>query len=106
MTEYIVVLSTVSDESKAYEIARALVEARLAACVTVSPPCRSFYWWAEKIADEKECVLMIKTTAALYEDLERKLKEIHPYQVPEVIALPILRGSENYLEWLKTETRR
>jgi len=106
MTEYIVVLSTVSDESKAHEIARALVEARLAACVTVSPPCRSLYWWEEKIADEKECVLVIKTRAALYEDLEKKLKEIHPYQVPEVIALPILRGSEKYLEWLKTETRR
>ena len=104
MAEFIIVLSTAPDEGKAHEIGRALVEARLAACVTVSPPCRSFYWWENKIADEKECVLIIKTKAALYEALEKKLKEIHPYQVPEVIALPILKGSKKYLDWLNAET--
>ena len=103
MVEYIIVLSTVPDESRGHEIARALVEARLAACVTVSPPSRSTYRWEQKIVEEREHVLLIKTKAALYEDLEIKLKELHPYRVPEIIALPVSRGSEKYLEWLDAE---
>ena len=105
MTDYIVVLSTVPDEAKGYEIARKLVEARLAACVTVSAACRSFYWWEGKLTEDGEFLLIVKTKAVLYEKLEARLKELHPYSVPEIIALPVVKGSANYLAWLDAETK-
>ena len=104
MSEHIIVFSTVPDEAKGREIARTLVEERLAACVTISAACRSFYWWEGKIADEGEFMLVIKTKAPLYPKLEEKLKGIHPYTVPEIIALPIVKGSKKYLDWLDAET--
>ena len=105
MHNHVIVFSTVPDEARGREIGRALVEERLAACVTVSAACRSLYWWEGKIADESEYMLVIKTKASLYEKLEAKLKEIHPYTVPEIIALPIVAGSKKYLDWLAAETR-
>jgi periplasmic divalent cation tolerance protein len=104
MSDHIVVLSTVPNEAKGREIARKLVETRLAACVTVSSACRSFYWWEGKITEDGEFMLVIKTKAALYDKLEAALKEIHPYSVPEIIALPIVKGSKKYLDWLDAET--
>jgi periplasmic divalent cation tolerance protein len=100
----ILVLSTVPDEAKGREIARALVEERLAACATVSAACRSVYRWQGTIADETEFMLFIKTEGALYEKLEARLKELHPYTVPEIIALPITQGSAKYLAWIAEET--
>lgn len=105
MNKFVVVLSTVPDEAKGREIARALVEARLAACVTVSAASRSVYRWEGKTCDEKEHILVIKTTGRLFKKLEAKLKAIHPYKVPEIIALPIVSGSASYLAWLDAETR-
>ncbi len=104
MSDHIVVLSTVPYEQKGWEIGRTLVQERLAACVTVSAVCRSFYWWENSISDEKECLLFIKTKSALYPQLEVRLKQIHPYTVPEIIALPIVQGSESYLKWINKET--
>jgi periplasmic divalent cation tolerance protein len=104
MSSSIFVLSTVPDEKKGREIARVLVEARLAACVTVSADCQSYYWWEGKISEDKEYMLFIKTKEALYEKLEARLKELHPYTIPEIIALPIVKGSEKYLRWLEEET--
>jgi periplasmic divalent cation tolerance protein len=104
MSKHIIVLSTVSDENTGHKIARALVRARLAACATVSSACRSYYWWEGKISEEREYMLFIKTRAALFENLEAKLKKLHPYTVPEIIALPIVKGSEKYLAWLDKET--
>jgi periplasmic divalent cation tolerance protein len=105
MSDYILVLSTVPYEQKGWEIARTLVQERLAACVTVSATSRSFYWWEDSISEEKECVLFIKTKSALYSQLEARLKEIHPYTVPEIIAFPVVHGSESYLKWMSKETR-
>ncbi len=79
---------------------------RLAACVTVGRAARSFYWWEGKICGEKECILFIKTKTSQYRRLEKRIKEIHPYTVPEIIALPIEKGSPEYLGWLDRETRR
>jgi periplasmic divalent cation tolerance protein len=104
MSSYIFVLSTVPDKKKGREIARALVEARLAACVTVSADAQSYYWWEGKISEDRESMLFMKTKEALYEKLEARLKELHPYTVPEIIALPIVKGSEKYLRWLEEET--
>ena len=104
MSDFLLVLSAVPGEKKSREIARALVEARLAACVTVSAPCRSHYWWEGKIAEEREYILFIKTRTTLFKKLETQLKAIHPYTVPEIIAVPIVRGSRKYLSWLKAET--
>ncbi|MGB9004117.1 MAG: divalent-cation tolerance protein CutA [Candidatus Aminicenantales bacterium] len=105
MTEFILALTTVPDEAKGQEIARLLVEKRLAACVTVTPASRSFYWWQGKICEESEYVLLIKTRRGLFGKLEAALKAVHPYQVPELIALPVELGSQAYLDWLKSETK-
>ncbi len=104
MTEFILVLTTVPEEKSGQEIARRLVEERLAACVTISAAARSVYRWEGKICDETERVLFIKTKAGLYKKLEARIKKIHPYKVPEIIALSIEKGSADYLDWLGGET--
>lgn len=105
MRKFILVLTTVPDETKGLEMARRLVEERLAACVTVSAACQSLYWWEGKITQDSEYLLYIKTKASLYPRLERRIKELHPYRVPEIIALPIHRGSSDYLRWVEAETQ-
>ncbi len=105
MADFLLVLSTVPDEKRGAEIARSLVEERLAACVTVSGACLSAYWWKGTIAQEREFVLLIKTKASLFKELEARIKALHPYSVPEIVALPIGPGSEDYLNWLDGETK-
>lgn len=104
MDRFILVLTTVPEEKRAQEIAKALVGERLAACVTLSSACQSLYWWEDRIAEDREYILSIKTRASLYPRLEKKLEELHPYDVPEIVALPIQKGSKAYLDWLKKET--
>ena len=99
-TGFILVLTTVPDEKTGHMIGRALVEESLAACVTVSPAARSFYRWEGKLCAEEEHILFIKTQTSLFERLEARIKTLHPYQVPEIISLPIDRGSQAYLGWL------
>lgn len=105
MYKYILALITVPDERIGQKIAKQLVEERLSACVTISPASQSIYWWQGKISKEKEHLLFIKTKAALFPELEKKIQEIHPYEIPEIIALPILRGSTKYLNWVEKETK-
>ncbi|OGD17734.1 MAG: cation tolerance protein CutA [Candidatus Aminicenantes bacterium RBG_13_59_9] len=105
MTGFMLVLTTVPDERTGHELGRALVEERLAACVTVSPAARSFYRWEGKLCDEAEHVLFIKTRASLYDKLESRIKALHPYHVPEVIALAVEKGSRDYLDWMDEETK-
>lgn len=102
---FLLVLTAVPDIETGQAIALDLVSKRLAACVNVLPPGRSFYWWEGKVTEEHECLLVIKTRADLFDDLEQGLTALHPYSVPEVIALPIERGSAKYLDWLDKETR-
>lgn len=104
--EFVLVLTTVPDPEKGEEIAKKLVEERVAACVTVVPARASFYWWEGKIEKETECILFIKTKRNLYKELEKELLSIHPYSVPEIIALPITEGFGKYLNWLKEETKK
>ncbi len=94
------VLVTVGSETAARAMARTLVGEGLAACVNVLGPINSIYRWRGAVEDEKEYLLMIKTRAALYRRIERRVRELHSYDVPEVLALPIETGSAPYLEWL------
>ena len=104
MNGFILVLTTIPDRETGEKIAHTLVKKRLAACLTLSAPSQSFYWWKGEIAEDKEYVCFIKTKEELYEKLEKEIQEIHPYDVPEIIVLPILKGSADYLEWIDKET--
>ncbi|MEW6571160.1 MAG: divalent-cation tolerance protein CutA [Nitrospirota bacterium] len=100
----IVVFITASEENEAVKIAKALVESRLAGCVNIIRGIRSIYRWEGKIEDENEVLLVVKTRGDLFESLSKKVKEIHGYTVPEIIAIPIIKGSEDYLKWLEEVT--
>jgi periplasmic divalent cation tolerance protein len=104
MGESIVVLITCGSEEEAAKIANSLVEERLAACVNIISPVRSTYRWEGKIWDEREWMLIIKTQKRRFEELEKKVKSLHSYSVPEIIALPIVEGSASYLKWLEENT--
>ncbi len=103
--EALVVLVTAPSAEKAAELGRALVSERLAACANVLPGIRSIYWWEGKVQDEPEALIVLKTTRARFEALRDRVLALHPYQVPEVVALRIEAGSEKYLEWIAGETR-
>ncbi len=94
-------LSACADFGTAEQIATALVEEGLAACVTLLPGARSVYRWQGRLERAEECVLLIKARAADYPALERRLLELHPYTVPELLALPVLAGNPAYLAWLE-----
>lgn len=102
----IVVFITASKEEEAAAIARELVERKLAGCVNILPNIRSIYRWEGAIEDEGEVLMIIKTQRGLFEQLRTKVKEMHSYSVPEIIALPIVEGSPEYLAWLKEATAR
>ncbi|MDM9383128.1 divalent-cation tolerance protein CutA [Chlorogloeopsis sp. ULAP01] len=101
-TAYGVVLVTTASKEEAEVIASALVEARLAACVSLFP-IQSIYRWQQKIHNEQEWQLSIKTDLRLFPLLESKIRELHSYQAPEIIALPIVYGSELYCQWISEQ---
>jgi periplasmic divalent cation tolerance protein len=105
MSDPIVVLVTCGSEEESLKIANALVEDHLAACVNLVAPIRSIYRWEGKIWDEKEWLLIIKTQKHRFEELERKVKSLHSYSVPEIISLPITEGSLAYLNWIRENTQ-
>jgi len=105
MTQYLLIMTTVPDADIGQIIAEKIIEERLAACITLQAGSQSLYWWKGKITQEQEHTLLIKTTKEAYSKLEEKIKEIHPYKIPEIIALPILKGSEEYLGWIDRETQ-
>ena len=104
MSESIVVLVTCGSEEEALKNSNALVEERLAACVSIIPQIRSIYQWEGKIWDEKEWLLIIKTQKKRFEALEKKVKSLHSYSVPEIISLSIVEGSSSYLNWIRENT--
>jgi periplasmic divalent cation tolerance protein len=104
MTDKIVVLSTCASADEAARIARALVGQRLAACVNVVPGVHSVYRWKGEVEETTEWLLLIKSRRPLFERLAEELRQVHSYDVPEIVALPIVAGSESYLEWLGQET--
>jgi periplasmic divalent cation tolerance protein len=103
MTDKIVVFSTASSAEEAEKIARGLVNGRLAACVNVIPSVRSFYRWQGKIEDSAEFLLVIKSSRERFDALRTSLEKLHSYDVPEVIAMPVVDGAQNYLNWMDGE---
>jgi len=106
MTDYVQVVTTIDSREKAEQIARALVETRLAACVQLFGPIASTYRWQGKIETSQEWLCLIKSRADLYPQVEEALRAVHPYEVPEILAFPILAGSRSYLAWLDQQTAR
>ena len=100
MTDKVVVLVMGSDSEECRKIARALIEKKLAACVNVTNPVLSIYRWEGKIVDEQECMMIIKTSRCLFEELQSEICRLHSYTTPEIVCLPIVEGLANYLHWL------
>lgn len=98
--DYIVIYITTPSLEKGQEIADIIVKEKLAACVNVIPNISSTYFWQGNIEKDDESLLIIKTRKDKFENLEKRVKEVHPYSVPEIIALPIIAGSNDYLKWI------
>lgn len=105
MTELRVVYCTCPDAAAAETLARGLVEQRLAACVNILPEIRSIYRWQGDVQNDAECLMVIKTTQAAFHQLQVWLLDHHPYDEPEVIAVPVTDGSPAYLDWVAAETK-
>jgi periplasmic divalent cation tolerance protein len=104
VAKQIVVLITAGSVDEGLKIAHALVEERLAACVNVISPIESIYRWQGQVHEDREVLLIVKTTAEAFDQLTAKVKALHSYQVPEIIALPIVAGSQDYLSWIAAQT--
>ena len=104
MPDTLLVLTNLPDADSAKQVARQLVEQRLAACVNILAPCTSVYRWNAAIETAAEVPLLIKTTRARYAELEAALAEAHPYELPEIIAVPLEAGLPGYLAWVAAET--
>jgi periplasmic divalent cation tolerance protein len=102
---YLQVQTTTDSRAEAMELARAVVQARLAACAQVAGPVASTYWWEDEIERAEEWLLLMKLPAARYQELVSFLTERHSYDEPEIVATPIVAGSESYLSWIEDETR-
>ena len=98
--EVLLVLSTFPDVATARRIGRQLVEEKCAACANILPPVESIYWWEKKVETANETLVLFKTSAVRYAALENTLRQLHPYEVPEIIALPVERGLPDYLRWV------
>jgi periplasmic divalent cation tolerance protein len=101
----LLVLSNLPDRASADRVAQALVERRLAACVTILAPCRSVYRWQGAVESAEEHPLLIKTTADRYPAVEEAIRGLHPYELPEIVAVPLSAGLPGYLQWVADETR-
>ncbi|MFB4289207.1 divalent-cation tolerance protein CutA [Nonomuraea sp. ATR24] len=106
MKGYMQVLTTVPSADEGAALARSITSQRLAAGVQIIGPIRSLYWWRGSLRDEQEWQLVIKTTHALFAALENHIKANHSYVTPEIIAMEIAAGSDDYLDWIRTETQR
>lgn len=104
MDDVIIVLTHCADRAAALGLAHALVDRRLAACVNVLGECTSIYRWKGEIEKASEVPVWIKTRAARYAELEAAIRELHPYELPEIVAFPATRGLEDYLQWIADET--
>ncbi len=104
--KYILVLSNCPGSISAKKIARELVNDKLAACVNIIPGVKSFFSWVGKVDTANEHLLIIKTTLDLYDAVEKRIKKMHPYELPEIIAVPIHTGFAGYLDWISTNTKK
>ncbi|MDB9822943.1 divalent-cation tolerance protein CutA [Deltaproteobacteria bacterium] len=105
MTDYIQIFTTTDTKENAQLISRKVVEINLAACAQIIGPITSIFWWKNNINEEKEWLIIIKTRKDLYKELEQTIEKSHKYEVPEILAIPVVAGSKNYLDWLDSEIR-
>jgi len=101
----IVVFITIDTKEEAQRIAKVLLEQRKAACVNIIPGVSSLFWWEDKLDSAQESLLIVKTKASVLNEVIRLVKEIHSYDVPEIIAMPIVGGNQDYLEWIGKEVK-
>jgi len=101
----LLVLTNLPDRAAAERIADLLIEKKLAACVNILAPCRSVYRWKGAVQHDEEHPMLVKTTTERYAELERAIRSAHPYELPEIVAVPIERGLPEYLQWLSAETK-
>jgi periplasmic divalent cation tolerance protein len=101
----LLVLTNLPDRGAAERIAELLIEKKLAACVNILAPCRSVYRWKGAVQHDEEHPMLIKTTVERYPELERAIRGAHPYELPEIVAVPIERGLPDYLAWVSAETK-
>ena len=106
MHDVLLVLTNVPDHEAAREMARDLVERRVAACVNLLPGVSSIYQWQGKVEETAEVTMLIKTARDRYAELEAAIKEAHPYELPEIIAIPVVSGLPGYLSWVLSETKK
>jgi len=104
MDEVVVVLTNLPDRAAAVRLAQELVTRRLAACVNVLAECNSVYRWQGAVENAAEVPVLIKTRAGRYAEVEAAIRELHPYELPEIMAVPVLRGFDEYLQWVTDET--
>jgi len=106
MMEVIQVVTTMDKKQDAQKIAKSLIAKRLAACVQIVGPIISTYWWQDKIETAEEWMCIAKTEKRLYTELEKEIRENHPYDVPEILAMPVILGNQDYIKWLSTELKK
>jgi len=106
VTDKVVIMVTAASRRECRKIAKHLVEAKLAACVNITQPVESLYHWEGKIANDKELVLLIKSTRDLFPEIKAAISKIHSYHTPEIICLPIIDGSRNYLQWVGDSVKK
>jgi periplasmic divalent cation tolerance protein len=106
VTKFIQVSTTVNSKETASKIARKLIDERLSSCVQVLGPIQSRYWWKGRIERATEWICLVKARSSDYPGIEASIKKVHPYDVPEILALPILYGYSDYLDWIRRETTR
>ncbi|MDP6924521.1 MAG: divalent-cation tolerance protein CutA [Candidatus Scalindua sp.] len=105
MSNYIVIYVTIGSVSEAKKIGRTLVKDKLIACSNIISPIHSIYSWQGKICDDKEALMILKTKKTLFKQIVKRVEELHSYDVPEIIAMPIIEGSSKYLSWINEETK-
>ncbi|MBT3056341.1 MAG: divalent-cation tolerance protein CutA [Candidatus Thiodiazotropha sp. (ex Codakia orbicularis)] len=104
-TPLLLILCTAPDRETALKLSRSLLEQRLAACVNLSPPVTSVYHWQGRLEESEEILLLIKTTKQQYNNVEATLRAQHPYELPEIIAVPVVQGLDDYIDWVERCTK-
>ena len=102
----VVIFITTGTDEEAQEVAKALLNNRLAACVNIVPKINSLFWWRSKLDSAQESLLIVKSKASLVSEIVRLVKEVHSYETPEIIALPIIGGNPDYLDWIDKESKQ
>ena len=105
-SNFIIVLVTTANKSEAEKISQALLKDKLIACANIISPVTSFFHWQDKLDQTEECLVVMKSRMSLFSELADRVKSLHSYEVPEILALPIVEGSQSYLDWLSSVTKQ